>query len=132
MEIAQFCAAAKLGDTTTVLRLVKEGIPPDERDIYLTTPLWHAASRGHQGVVQVLLATNAVAVNAASVSNRTPLFWSAAHGHTDIVELLLSYGASQDYVDVHGWSPLAIARHYGQAEVAAVLIKRNTEKSPVT
>jgi hypothetical protein len=33
MDIAQFCAAAKRGDTAAVLHFVKEGIPPDERDI---------------------------------------------------------------------------------------------------
>jgi hypothetical protein len=132
MNIAQFCAAAKRGDTAAVLHLVKEGIPPDERDIRRTTPLWHAASKGHKGVVQVLLSTNAVDVNAASVANRTPLFWSAAYGYIDIVELLLSHGASQDYVDVDGRSPLTIAKYLGQAKTVDILVREKTEKSLAT
>jgi ankyrin repeat protein len=97
----------------------------------MTTPLWHAAFEGHKGVVQVLLSTNAVNVNAASVANHTPLFLSAACGHTDIVKLLLSHGASQDYVDSDGWSPLAIAKYYGHAKIVGIFVKEKKGKNSV-
>jgi hypothetical protein len=131
-DIARLCAAAKRGDAATVLRLVKEGIPPDEKDIHMATPLWHAAFDGHKGAVQVLLSTNAVDVNAANVENRTPLFWSAAAGYVDIVELLLDHGASQDYVDADCWSPLAIADLYGEAKVVDILVKEKVKKNSAT
>jgi ankyrin repeat protein len=106
--IAQLCAAAKAGRTTTVLPLLKQGTPPDKKDVRSTTPLWPAASNGHTDIVQVLLATNAVDVNAESDAQRTPILWAATDGHVEIVKLLLAHGARQDYTDEDGQSPLAI------------------------
>jgi hypothetical protein len=127
--IARLCAAAKEGNAKILLQLVELGTPPDKKDIWGTTPLWHAASKGHIDVVRVLLGTNAVDVNAESVSQRTPLFWSAASGHVEIVKLLLGHGAQQDYTDTDGRSPLAIANYHGRAEVVDIVIKDNVKKS---
>jgi hypothetical protein len=127
--IAQLCAAAKEGVIKIVLQLVEKGTPLDKKDIRGTTPLWHAASKGHTDVVRVLLATNAVDVNAQSVAQRTPLFWPAASGFVEVVELLLGHGARQNYTDADGRSLLAIAKHYYQADVVDILVKDNAKKS---
>ncbi|KAF2678670.1 ankyrin, partial [Lentithecium fluviatile CBS 122367] len=99
-------------------------VPPDKQDIWGTTPLWHAAAQGHTDTVRVLLATNAVDVNATSVSKRTPLFWPAASSYVEVVKLLLSHGVQQNYYDVDGRSPLMIARLYGQTKVVDILASR--------
>lgn len=127
--IARFCAAAKQGDATAILELIKQGVSADMKDIRGTTPLWHAAARGHTDAVKVLLATNAVDVNVASIANRTPLFWPAARGYSEVVKLLLEHGAKQDYVDVDGKSPLTIAQLRGKTVVVEILIGYNSKMS---
>jgi hypothetical protein len=123
--IAQLCAAARAGHAKTVLQLVQQGTPPDKKDIRGTTPLWYASSLGYTDVVQVLLATKAVDVNVESVSQRTPIFWAAACGFVEIVKLLLAHGARQDYTDVDGKSPLAIAQLQKQGIVSDILTDHN-------
>ncbi|KAG9386664.1 Arp Ankyrin repeat protein [Pyrenophora tritici-repentis] len=125
------CAAAKKGDGEAVLKFTQQGVPPDERDTRRVTPLWHAAARGHTGTVRALLETNAVNVNAASVSKLTPLFWPAAHGYVEVVKLLLDYGAQQSYEDKDGRSPLTIARIYGQTKVVEILETKNVRNLSV-
>ncbi|KAI2482638.1 Arp Ankyrin repeat protein [Pyrenophora tritici-repentis] len=130
-DIAGLCAAAKKGDGEAVLKFTQQGVPPDERDTRRVTPLWHAAARGHTGTVRALLETNAVNVNAASVSKRTPLFWPAAYGYVEVVKLLLDYGAQQSDEDKDGWSPLTIARIYGQTKVVEILETKNVRNLSV-
>jgi ankyrin repeat protein len=120
-----------MGDAKTVLRLVEEHIPPDQKDIRGTTPLWQAAARGHKDVVQVLLATKVVNVNAKSIAQRTPIFWAAANGHIEVVRLLLDHGARHDYKDADGQSPLEISQARRQRELADVLIEDNVKESAV-
>ncbi|CAO2653033.1 Nn.00g024440.m01.CDS01 [Neocucurbitaria sp. VM-36] len=127
-HVAQLCAAAKEGDTKTVRQLIKKHVPLDMKDIRGTTPLWHAARERHLDVLRVLLATNAVDVNAQSIAKRTPLFWPAAGGHVEVVKLLLDHGARQDYADEYGRSPLEIAQLNNRAEVANLLINDNVKK----
>ncbi|OAL55020.1 hypothetical protein IQ07DRAFT_608823 [Pyrenochaeta sp. DS3sAY3a] len=67
--------------------------------------------RRHDSVVRVLLETKAVDVDAEDVAKQTPLFWAAAHDH----------GARQDYTDINGRSPLAIANFYGRVYAAHIL-----------
>lgn len=120
-DIAGLCIAAKKGDAEAVLKLTQQGVPPDQGDTRGVTPLLYAAAGGHTDTVRVLLETNAVNVNATSVSNRKPLFWPAAHGYVEVVKLLLDYGAQQNYEDKDGRSPLTIARIRGQIKVVEIL-----------
>ncbi|PVH91881.1 hypothetical protein DM02DRAFT_544909, partial [Periconia macrospinosa] len=70
------------------------------------------AVKSYIATVRALLATNAVDVNAISVSKRTPLFWPAAYSYIEVVKLLLNYSAKQNYKDKNGRSPLTIVRVY--------------------
>ena len=72
--------------------------------------MWIASSHGHEAVIHVLLATDAVDVNVLSVPGRTPLFWAAAGGHSEVVEFLLNHGAKQNYTDKAGRSRVSVAR----------------------
>ncbi|KAL2854509.1 ankyrin repeat-containing domain protein [Aspergillus pseudoustus] len=57
------------------------------------TPLLLAASGGWHGVVQQLLQTGSVNLEARdTVRDRTPLSWAAANGHVEVVEMLLKTG----------------------------------------
>lgn len=110
LRIARLYNAAKTGDPTAVRQLVDSGTPVDLRNIRGVTPLGVAASYGHEAVVHVLLATDAVDVNVRSVSGRTPLFWATANGHSEVVKLLLDHGAEQNYTDKEGRSLVSIAQ----------------------
>ncbi|OCK87689.1 ankyrin, partial [Cenococcum geophilum 1.58] len=85
LGISRLYNAAESGDATTVRQLIYDGIPPDRPNIRGVTPLWRASHSGRKEVVQVLLTTNAVDVNAWSIARQTPLFWAAAHGHSKVV-----------------------------------------------
>ena len=53
------------------------------------TPLYLAAQKGHDAVVQVLLQVEGVAVNQAQETGVTPLFIAAEKGHEAVVQMLL-------------------------------------------
>ncbi|KAK0734417.1 ankyrin repeat-containing protein [Lasiosphaeria miniovina] len=124
-KITRLYNAAKTGDSADVRQLVGNGTPPDKQNIHGITPLWIASSRGHEVVVQVLLATHAIAVNVRSVSGRTPLFWAAADGHSEVVKMLLDHGAEQTYTDKDGISPLSLARLHRRVDVIDILTRYN-------
>ncbi|KAI9779785.1 MAG: hypothetical protein M1816_003349, partial [Peltula sp. TS41687] len=64
IKIAQLYNASKEGNAEIVQQLVTEGVDFDRKNIRGVTPLWQAASNGHDAVVQTLLETKAVDFNA--------------------------------------------------------------------
>ena len=94
---------------------------PDLRNYHGVTPLWKAASGGQEAAVKALIDTGKVDIDVRSTAGRTPIFWAAAYGHHGIVQLLLDAGATQDYEDEEGRSPIAIARSNGQTEIVRSL-----------
>ena len=87
-SIAQFYNAAKFEKTNITQKLLAEGVKPDLQNSRHVFPLWISAANGHLGVVQVLLRTKIVDVNAKSISERSPIFEAAARGYKNIVRLL--------------------------------------------
>ncbi|KAF8455621.1 ankyrin repeat-containing domain protein [Kalaharituber pfeilii] len=59
------------------------------KEEYDGTPLWGAASNGHEAIVRLLLERADVDVNMIGRYNETPLSGAAFHGHEAIVRLLL-------------------------------------------
>jgi len=114
------------GDATIRSSTYLWGIPPDKPNIRGVTPLWRASHSGRKEVVQVLLTTNAVDVNAWSTARQTPLFWAAAHGHSTVVQLLLDHGAEQK---LHGRGLQITALHRSIFTVRAVTSEAQTKKS---
>ncbi|KAK2752318.1 hypothetical protein FQN55_007358 [Onygenales sp. PD_40] len=70
----------------------KHGIEVDMPDHEKTTPLSHAASRGHVNVVKILLGTSNVNPNARDCVRGTAFWEAVAEGHEGIVKLLLDTG----------------------------------------
>ncbi|GIJ83065.1 hypothetical protein Asppvi_001582 [Aspergillus pseudoviridinutans] len=121
LSIARLYNAAKLGKTDIVEQLLFQGTPPDTRNMRGVTPLWIAASNGHQEVVRVLLQSHQVDVNIPSIAGRPPIFWAAAEGHTGVVRLLLEAGANPRVTDTKGDSPYIMARKRGHWDTAELL-----------
>jgi ankyrin repeat protein len=101
------CDAASSGDLEKVKALLKDdpGLVFHNANSWGETPLHVAASNGHRGVAEVLLA-NGADVNARDNSGRTPLHPSAWNGHKAVAELLLANGADVNARDKSGGTPL--------------------------
>ncbi|KAJ1494139.1 ankyrin repeat-containing domain protein, partial [Baffinella frigidus] len=99
-----------------------------------SSPLVHAAARGHGEIVRRLLASGA---NASEVDDdfcSTALFEAAAHGYAGIVgELLSSGGADVNSGHQDGSTAVSVAAQNGHAHVVEILLVHlnNTESTPM-
>ncbi|KAF2737240.1 hypothetical protein EJ04DRAFT_123709, partial [Polyplosphaeria fusca] len=85
--------------------------------------LSHAMELGNVAIVELLLSTGKVDIDAKHNFGQTPLSWAAANGHEAVVKLLLSTGR----VDVdakynHGQTPLSWAAANGHEAVVKLLL----------
>ncbi|PTB81746.1 ankyrin, partial [Trichoderma longibrachiatum ATCC 18648] len=76
-----------------------------------------AAKGGHSDVLDLLLETFGLDVNAKNRRGRTPLSWAAQSGRIEEVELLLEHGADANLKDSEGKTPLWWAMMEGWVEV---------------
>ena len=65
-------------------------------------------------------------MNTVDVDQRTSLHEAAYAGHDSVVKVLLAAGADARARDSEGNTPMDLARHQGQTEVAALLATRET------
>ncbi|KAB2570781.1 Histone-lysine N-methyltransferase EHMT1 [Lasiodiplodia theobromae] len=87
------------------------------------TPLATAAAHGNVEVVQLLLASAAVDIEARDADGRTPLALAAGGGHTEVVKFLLERAAVDiEAGDDDGRTPLALAAFSGSVEVVRLLL----------
>ena len=120
-SIAQFYNAAKFGKADTIQKLLAEGVKPDLKNSRHVSPLWISAANGHLRVVQLLLRTKIVDVNAKSIYGWPPIFLAAAEGNENIVRLLPTAGADRTLEDIDGNTPLSVAKKNGHDKVAKML-----------
>ncbi|KAF9641203.1 hypothetical protein BFW01_g562 [Lasiodiplodia theobromae] len=87
------------------------------------TPLATAAAHGNAEVVQLLLASAAVDIEARDVDGRTPLALAAGGGNSEVVMVLLEKAAVDiEAGDDDGRTPLALAAFSGSVEVVRLLL----------
>jgi hypothetical protein len=93
--------AARAGDEALVVELLARGADADDAEGDGCTALWHAAKRGHQGIVGLLLGggadTERMGGRARTVNGfggATPLGQAAYHGHAETCSQLLAAGAA--------------------------------------
>ncbi|KOO33211.1 hypothetical protein Ctob_016545, partial [Chrysochromulina tobinii] len=95
--------------------------PASSSPLYGDTALIGASYHGHEGCVRLLLAAEAIEVNAKSNNDTTALHGAAAWGHLAIAKRLLEGGADPTLRDKDGKTALDWARQYGKSEVVALL-----------
>jgi ankyrin repeat protein len=96
------------------------------RDTKGRTPLFHAAERGCEGIVKLLINTPGVDIISRDTIGPTALSYAALGGHENVVAQLLNTGKSdinsQDWV--HGHTPLSIAMQFKQPSVVKLLLRQ--------
>ncbi len=108
--------AARLGDTGSLVDLLKRGLDPDTVDPQGNTLLILAAREGNAETAAALLKYRAKA-NYRNSAGDSALMLAVLRGHDKVVEALLAGGAQ---VNNEGWAPL----HYAAFEGRAGLVDR--------
>lgn len=127
------CLAARLGNTEIVRLLLGHGWDANKVDAERRTPLHLAAEIGHYKVVQVLLHSRQLDVNARDQWASTALHGAAGGGHLVVVNLLLSKAnIDVNIEDGNGCTPLWYATRHGHHGVALRLLnKRNVNVNAI-
>ncbi|RDW84032.1 uncharacterized protein DSM5745_04358 [Aspergillus mulundensis] len=87
------------------------------------SPLWIAASKGHEKVVEVLVKVPGINPNLANNDKATPLWVAAAKGHEKVVKVLVDVpGINLNKPNKQGNTPLLIAAARGHNEVIKLLV----------
>ncbi|KAL7794329.1 ankyrin repeat-containing domain protein [Trichoderma ceciliae] len=98
----------------------------DKVDQYGRTLLSRAAQSGNKEIVQKLIATGKVDINAKDGDHgKTPLIWAARKGHKAIVKLLLEAGADVNVKEQNlGETALTLAIQSGHEESVRALLDK--------
>ncbi|KAL3495899.1 purine and uridine phosphorylase [Aspergillus germanicus] len=108
-ELILYWAAVRDKHLWAVRRLLEQGAPPDTADCDSRTPLHYAAFGHRESIVEALLQTDSVNVNAINLEGETPLLEAVRTGDSTIVRLLLNKGADPNVVNFRGQTAYSIA-----------------------
>ncbi|MBD3272843.1 hypothetical protein GF385_00640, partial [Candidatus Dependentiae bacterium] len=98
------------------------------KDKYRNTPLHLAAKKGHQEIVEMLLAKEGVDPSARDRYGNTPLHFAAKKGHPEIVKMLLAKDADLSNAENFIKStPLHFAAEKGHQEIVEILLARGAD-----
>lgn len=115
--------AAYFGIELLVSDLLQRRPEIDAKDSDGRTPLWWAATNGHEAVVKLLLRTSEVDVNVRNLCHQTPLSSAAGGGYEGIVQLLLAIPCIDvNAKELSGQTPLSIAVRNGYEGVVKLLL----------
>ena len=81
-----------------------------------------ASSSGHMDVLHILLSVSGVDVDAVNVQGASALSVTCQAGHLESLEILLEYGASINFKDREGATPLYQACAFGKGPVVERLL----------
>ncbi|KAL8700353.1 MAG: hypothetical protein Q9201_005492 [Fulgogasparrea decipioides] len=102
-----------------------------ERDTWLPAMTIHkAAYNGYCGALKILLDANADVDSRYGESCSTALHLAAEQGNTEVVRVLLKTGASVDFPNDLGQTPLWFAVNEGHAEISKMLLDAGASPSP--
>jgi len=125
--------AAYKGDHQAVKKFLDNDlVDPNECDeLSRLTALHQAARRGHIKVIDVLLRTPCLAVNARDAWNGTPLHNAAAEGHIIVVAALLEKKVLEiNPVNNFNQTPLDLAIKYKHTETIELLKEHGAKNAP--
>jgi ankyrin repeat protein len=116
--------AASEGRNEVVAILLDKGAQAGIGDANDSTPLMKAASRGHLGVVRLLVQhTGGQGLDATSIHGETALHWAVKRGHEAVMAFLLSQGAQATIADRCGMTPFMSAAAGGYVGMAQLFLE---------
>ena len=113
--------AARADNPSGVKSLIERGVNPNLRDEHGQTALLVAMREPSPRVIDVMVASAKVDVDAANSKDETPLMMAALKGQQDLVDKLLARDAS---VNKPGWTPLHYAATNGHISIMKVLLDK--------
>jgi uncharacterized protein len=116
-----FFGAVSSGDSRSIRQLLERGFDPNARDPKGQTALHLALRDQVPAVVEALLASPVIDVDAVNAHGETPLMMAALKGELEWVRKLLARGAK---VDKPGWAPLHYAATGPEPQIVALLLDR--------
>lgn len=119
-------AAAKVGNTSQVRRLMAIGAPFASDGPIGMTPLHLASQNGHYETCDRLLAAG-MNKDARNKVDKTPLHLAAMEGHKDIVSLLVRSGANINACDMLKMTALHWACDRGHTSIVGLLLKHHAK-----
>ncbi len=119
---AKIAAAARDGDRTTVIALLRRGSEDPNAKLPDGTSALHWAVRSDDSELVSLLLQAKTDANAADTDGVTPLAIACANANTEVVRKLLAAGAKPDLADLAGFTPLMLAVSHPQTENVHILL----------
>jgi ankyrin repeat protein len=124
-QTGDFFRAVQMDDASTVRNLLAAGMNPNQPNPAGGEPaLVIAVREGSMRVLQVLLDTPAIQVDAPAMNGNTALMMAAFKRNRQAAEALIGRGAA---VNRPGWTPLHYAAASGDEDVAKLLIKHGAK-----
>src|SRR2546423_8005146 len=122
-SVMQMLKAARTGDAARVKQLLeRDPRLLRARDRLGNTALILAVDSGHTEVAELLLSSGI----------QPDIYEAAAIGRTDLVRKLLGGNGALDSYSPEGFTPLALAAHFGHAEVVEFLLARGADVNAVS
>lgn len=120
--------ASEAGHEAVVSYLLQHcpGVQADQAEKSGKTALWRAASKGHWGVVRLLVAHGAD-IDTHLRGGPTPIGWAAQKGNRDDTECLIAMGANINLADLEGRTPLSYAAEEGFSSIVTILIANGAD-----
>ena len=105
--------------------LIQYGADINAKGINGSTLLHYASRHSKQEIVEFLLKSNQVSVNATNNDQVTPLMLCFDGGRLDYMKTLIQYGADINARDINGETLLHIASRYAEQEIVELMLKLN-------
>ena len=125
------CLAAMHGLHPICTKFLEQGADVNSADLCGNTSLHYAAIHNYDGIVGLLLDSDANLDLKTIHRGRTALHWAAWHGHESIVRQLLSRGADAAARDQRGWTALHLAASGGHLQILRKLLETNNDVNVV-
>ncbi len=126
--------AAYDGDLAQVRTLLEKGTDIDHRSSAGVTALIQASQKGHEGIVQALLARPLwgfgalrVEIDHQAENGMTALYIASQNGHEGIVQALLAKGAEINHQAKSGSTALFMASQNGHGRIVQALLAEGAE-----
>ena len=113
MSESELYRACENGDVTTARTLIRAGVDINTRGRCNRTPLIIASMKNHPSIIELLLSSPSLDINAKDGSGYTALYYACDRGNDRVAQLLIENTTSKLNLSIlsGGWTPLHAAAH---------------------